>query len=65
MVVLEGDSMISIGNNQYLQPDFLSPVLPTVGFFLKKKIFFAQIIFFKIIFTNFIYYFKFLDGFKK
>lgn len=45
MVVLEGDSMISIGNNQYLQPDFLSPVLPTVGFFYQKN-FFLQIIIF-------------------
>lgn len=45
MVVLEGDSMISIGNNQYLQPDFLSPVLPTVGFFYKKKIFLNKLFF--------------------
>lgn len=52
MVVLEGDSMISIGNNQYLQPDFLSPVLPTVSFTYKKKIF-AKFNFFK-----YFYYFS-------
>lgn len=33
MVVLEtGGSMVTIGNTQYLQPDYLSPLPTTVGF---------------------------------
>lgn len=34
MVILEGAAMLQVGNNQYLQPDYLSPLPTTVGFFL-------------------------------
>lgn len=34
MVVLEaGGPMVTIGNTQYLQPDYLSPLSTTVGFY--------------------------------
>lgn len=42
MVVLEtGASMVTIGNTQYLQPDYLSP-LPTSVSFNRKNIFFSS-----------------------
>lgn len=31
MVVLENGGMVTIGNNQYLQPDYLSPLPTTVS----------------------------------
>lgn len=45
MVVLEtGGSMVTIGNTQYLQPDYLSPLPTMVGFiaFFRKKNFFHE-----------------------
>lgn len=40
MVVLEGGGMLSSASNQYLQPDYLSPLPTTVSAaILKKKIF--------------------------
>ena len=38
MVVLEGGGgVVTIGNNQYLQPDYLAPLPTTVSIFYKKK----------------------------
>ena len=36
MVVLDGGTMVTLGNSQYLQPDYLSPLPTTVSiiFFL-------------------------------
>lgn len=31
MVILEGAAMLQIGNNQYLQPDYMSPLPTSVG----------------------------------
>lgn len=47
MVVLEGANasipMLTIGNNQYLQPDYLSPnpSMVNFNFIFEKKIFFS------------------------
>jgi hypothetical protein len=32
MVVLEGGGMLTTGSNQYLQPDYLSPLPTTVSY---------------------------------
>lgn len=42
MVVLEGNtmSMLTMGNNQYLQPDYLSPNPVTVSFMTTFLIYF-------------------------
>lgn len=38
MVVLEaGSPMVTIGNTQYLQPDYLSPLSTTVGCVVKNR----------------------------
>lgn len=40
MVVLEGGGMLSTGGNQYLQPDYLSPLPTTVINFIYSIVFF-------------------------
>lgn len=37
MVVLEGGGLLSNAGNQYLQPDYLSPLPTTVSFNKQKK----------------------------